>query len=98
MKAGLVAAMIAVAGCSTTSDDTAAANAFEAQREEAMATLINLRGQLCAKVIFVSPELASGERQVNCEEYRDSKKAKTKHNLVVYMVNLESGSVRFGGR
>lgn len=63
-----------------------------------MATLINLRGHLCAKVVFVSPELETGERQVNCEEYRDPMKAKTKHNLAMYMVNMHSGAVRFMGR
>lgn len=41
-------------------------------KEEMMGTFINLSGNLCAKVVYVSPELSSGERQVNCEEYRDA--------------------------
>ena len=67
-------------------------------KEEMMATLINLRGNLCAKVILISPEISPGEHQVNCEEYRDARKSGTKNNMVVYMVNLERGTVRLVGR
>jgi hypothetical protein len=63
-----------------------------------MATLINLKGHLCAKVILVSPQLSSGEYQVNCEEYRSPSKSGTKNNMVVYLVNLERGTVRLMGR
>lgn len=67
-------------------------------RKEMMATFINLSGNLCAKVVYVSPELSSGERQVNCEEYRDPSKSGTKQNMVVYMVNIDAQTVRLMGR
>lgn len=63
-----------------------------------MAALINLNGDLCARVIFVGPELDSGERQVNGDEYSNSKNAGTKNNMAVYMVNMRSGTVRRVGR
>jgi hypothetical protein len=66
--------------------------------EETIATAINLSGNLCAKVTLVTPTLSSGERQVNCEEYRDPRKSGTKNNMVVYMVNPERGTVRLMGR
>jgi hypothetical protein len=70
------------------------AKALQIEREKAMATLINLRGHLCAKVIFVGPEVDAGGRQVNCSEYRDPRKAKTKNNIAIYMVDLRSGNVK----
>ncbi len=89
--------LVTLISCNETSkiEQVAAENAAKAEREEMMATLINLRGYLCARVIFVSPELSSGERQVNCEEYRDKAKARTKNNMAVYMVNLTNGEVKF---
>jgi hypothetical protein len=68
-----------------------------AERNEMMAKSINLHGYLCAEVLFVSPELSTGEFQVNCSEYRDPAKAQTKHNLVMYMVS-PTGAVTFMGR
>ncbi len=70
----------------------------EMSKEEMMATIINLSGNLCSKVIYVSPELSNGERQVNCEEYRDPSKSATKQNMVVYIVDMERNSVRMMGR
>lgn len=70
----------------------------EMSKEEMMGMFINLSGNLCAKVVYVSPELSSGERQVNCEEYRDPSKSGTKQNMVVYMVNIDAQTVRLMGR
>ena len=97
---GGLLALLSLASCNSrpTPQDIEDVKASEVEREEAMATLINLRGYLCAKVIFVGPEVGTGERQVNCNEYRDPKKAKTKNNMVVYMVDLQSGAVRLMGR
>lgn len=70
----------------------------KAELEEKIATVINLSGNLCAKVIFVGPVISSGEYQVNCEEYRDPKLSKSKNNMTVYMVNPNTYAVRFMGR
>lgn len=67
-------------------------------KEQAIATLINLNGELCAEVTFIGPDVGAGERQVNCKEYGDPRKAGTKHNVAIYWVNLDSGSVRLIGR
>jgi hypothetical protein len=66
--------------------------------EERIATVINLSGNLCAKVDFIGPVVSTGEYQVNCEEYRNPKLSKTKNNIVVYMVNPDTNSVRYMGR
>ena len=67
-------------------------------RDETIATAINLSGNLCAKVTLVGPRVSSGEYQVNCEEYRDLRKARTKNNTVIYMVDPDRGTVRLMGR
>lgn len=67
-------------------------------RDEQIATAINLSGNLCAKVILISPELPSGEHQVNCEEFRDPANAGTRNNMVVYLVNPDGGTVKRMGR
>lgn len=63
---------------------------------ERIATVINLNGHLCAEVVWVGPVISSGEfagsYQVNCEEYRDANKSESKSNMVVYMVNPETGT------
>lgn len=68
------------------------------EREEMIATAINLSGNLCAKVLLVSPRLSTGEHQVNCEEYRDPRKSGTKKNMVIYLVNPDEGTVKLMGR
>lgn len=70
----------------------------KAERYEDIAAGLNLNGHLCAEVVFASPELSSGEIQVNCKEYRDPKKSKTKSNLAVYTINTTTGVVTFVGR
>ncbi len=87
----------ALVGCNL-APNPEADKAAQREREERIATLINLNGELCARVVFVSPQLSSGEYQVNCDEYREPQKAQTKNNLVVYMVNLDTGTVRRMGR
>jgi flagellar basal body-associated protein FliL len=80
------------------SPEPASQQTAQPSKEEALATLINFNGKLCAKVILISPKLSSGEYQVNCEEYREAEKSGTKNNMVVYMVNLDRGTVRLVGR
>jgi hypothetical protein len=87
-----------VSACQPSSNTAATDRENSKQRDEQIATLINLHGMLCARVIFVGPEVAPGEVQVNCDEYRDAAKSKTKNNIVTYMVNLNSNSVRLVGR
>ena len=64
--------------------------------------MINLNGHLCDKVVYVGPVLSTGEYQgeyqVNCREYGDPKKAGTKHNVAVYMVDPDQKTVRLMGR
>lgn len=70
----------------------------KAERYEDIAASLNLNGYLCAEVLLASPELSSGEIQVNCKEYRDPSKSGTKHNLTIYMINTTTGVVTFVGR
>ena len=89
--------LTALGGCdssSTSVPDPAAQREFE----EGIATLINLNGHLCARVDYISPQTSTGEYQVVCEEYRNPQKARTARNLIVYMVNMESGAARLMGR
>ena len=93
----LVMVLAACAGCDASSN-VGTDPAAQQKLEEGVATLINLNGRLCARVVYMSPELSTGERQVNCEEYRDPQKARTRNNIIVYMVDLRSGTVRLMGR
>lgn len=70
----------------------------EVSINERAATLINLSGHLCAKAVFISAKLGSGDQKVNCEEYRDARKSGTKNNMVIYMVNSEMATVKLVGR
>lgn len=86
-------------GSAPSAEEEAAA---KSQLEERIATVINLSGNLCARVTFVSPLIGygeyKGEYQVNCDEYRNPKLSKNKNNTAVYMVNPDSYAVRFMGR
>jgi hypothetical protein len=55
--------------------------------DETMATYLNLKGQLCAKVVKVSPLKMKDTYEVRCIEYRGGS------GTVDYIVNLEKGVV-----
>src|SRR3546814_18025646 len=94
-------ACLFVASCDG-ADKQAARKREKDELEERIATVINLNGHLCAEVVFVGPEISSGQYrgqyQVNCLEYRDPKKSGSKNNLVSYMVDPDINSVKLLGR
>ena len=100
----LAAICLSVASCGQRSaeQDKADLELQRTQLEERIATVINLNGHLCDKVVYVGPVLSTGEYQgeyqVNCREYGDPKKAGTKHNVAVYMVDPDQKTVRLMGR
>ncbi len=55
--------------------------------EEMMATFLNLKGQLCAKVLTVSKLSLPDTYEVRCIEYRGGS------GTVDYIVNVKSGEV-----
>jgi hypothetical protein len=91
-----LAALLFLFSCSPPSE--AEQTAAKVELHERIATVINLSGHLCAKVIFVGPLISSGEYQgeyqVNCDEFRDPSMSSTEHNIAVYMVNPETYTVR----
>ena len=64
---------------------TSTAHAGEA--EELMATVLNLKGQLCAKVVNISKLSIPDTYEVRCIEYRGGS------GTVDYIVNVKSGEV-----
>lgn len=61
--------------------------AYAGDAEEMMATFLNLKGQLCAKVANVSKLSMPDTYEVRCIEYRGGS------GTVDYIVNLKSGEV-----
>jgi len=70
----------------------------EVPKEKAIAALINLNGELCAKVELIAPTTDPDEFSVYCQEYSDPRKSGTKKNIAVYMVNMSSGTARLLAR
>lgn len=63
-------------------------NAFAANdADEMMATFINLKGKLCAKVVRVNKLTQADTYEVRCIEYRGG------DGTVDYIVNVKSGEV-----
>jgi hypothetical protein len=67
-------------------------------KEQAMATLINFNGELCARVDLIAPTNNPDEFTVFCQEYGNARKSHTKKNVVVYKVNMNSGTATLLGR
>lgn len=59
----------------------------EQSAEEMMATFLNLKGQLCAKVVNVAKLSLPDSYEVRCIEYRGGT------GTVDYVVNVKSGEV-----
>lgn len=62
-------------------------NALANDVDEMLATFINLKGHLCAKVVKVAPLTQKDTYEVRCIEYRGGS------GTVDYIVNVKSGQV-----
>lgn len=62
-------------------------NAFSADVDEQIATVINVNGFLCARVVSVRPLGEKDVYAVRCIEYRDGS------GVVDYIMNAATGSV-----
>ena len=62
-------------------------NVFSADVDEQIATMINLNGFLCARVVSVRPLGEKDFYAVRCVEYRDGS------GVVDYIMNAANGSV-----
>jgi hypothetical protein len=65
--------------------------ATEEELKEVMAAMINLNGQLCAKVIEVRPLRIANQYEVTCIEYRGGS------GTVRYIFNAKTGEAFKGG-
>ena len=59
----------------------------EQSAEEMMATFLNLKGQLCAKVVNINKLQLADTYEVRCIEYRGGT------GTVDYLVNIKTGEV-----